>query len=64
MKANENGSPDDMFETQRCDACWIEYPKDSEWAYFNFKHLKPVFICKDCLPKYKDHLETLQTGRL
>lgn len=48
----------------KCDACWKEIDPISEdslgWIYFQFKHLKPSWICNECRPEWEQHHAILQ----
>lgn len=43
-----------------CDGCWkVEY-KPVMWVWFNFKHLKPQWMCIECCQKEGQRLMHLQ----
>lgn len=33
----------------------------ANWILFNFRSLKPSYICPDCQPKWADHCSKLQS---
>jgi len=49
-----------FMKKRKCHCCWKESEDDSNWIYFKFKHLKPVWVCVECRPKWNAHMLELQ----
>jgi len=47
-------------EDRQCSACLKTIPDGTTWIFYSFKHLKAVFLCACCIPRWKEHMETLQ----
>lgn len=48
----------------RCDGCWSEDANAYGWVFFNFKHLKPSWLCVDCIPVWGAHFTLCQARGL
>lgn len=48
----------------KCDCCWKVSSDTVGWLLFNFKHLKATWVCRECQPEWKAHMEKLLVSRL